>query len=219
MELRLVSAKSCPFVQRSVILLEEKGSPYDVSYVDLDNKPQWFLKQSPRGKVPVLVVDGTVLFESQAICEFLDETQGNRRLMPDDALLRARDRAWFAFAGEELFGPQYRLMLTDDEGTYRMLRGQLKDRLARLESEKPGLWLSGNGDEFGLADVAVAPFFTRVRLLERWTGETWLSSLPRLQEWSAALLERASVAHSVPPDFEQEIQRMMRQHNAYALNQ
>src|SRR5690606_27548657 len=142
MELRLVSAKSCPFVQRSVILLEEKGSPYDVSYVDLDNKPQWFLKQSPRGKVPVLVVDGTVLFESQAICEFLDETQGNRRLMPDDALLRARDRAWFAFAGEELFGPQYRLMLTDDEGTYRMLRGQLKDRLARLESEKPGLWLS-----------------------------------------------------------------------------
>src|SRR5690606_3067827 len=125
MRIQLISAKTCPFVQRSVILMGEKGAKFEVTYVDLDNKPQWFLEQSPRGKVPVLVVDGTVLFESQAICEFLDETQGGSRLAPDDPVLRARDRAWFAFAGEELFGPQYRLMLADDKDTYDALRKQL----------------------------------------------------------------------------------------------
>ncbi|MES2034183.1 MAG: glutathione S-transferase N-terminal domain-containing protein, partial [Pseudomonadota bacterium] len=56
-KLTLISFPLCPFVQRAIIALEEKKVPYDVVYIDLTNKPDWFLKLSPLGKVPVLKVE------------------------------------------------------------------------------------------------------------------------------------------------------------------
>ncbi len=158
MAIQLVSAKECPFVQRAVIILREKNVAHDVTYIDLGNKPEWFLKQSPRGKVPILIVDNQVLFESQAICEYLDETQGTVRLAPADPILRARDRAWFGYSSDDFFIPQYGLMTTDNATTYAEKRDQLAARLKRLEEELIGNWLSGDGSQFGLADAAIAPF-------------------------------------------------------------
>ena len=68
MKLELVSHPICPFVHRAAIMLAEKGVPFERRYVDLKAKPDWFLAISPRGKVPLLVADGSVLFESAAIC-------------------------------------------------------------------------------------------------------------------------------------------------------
>src|SRR4029450_6177472 len=72
--LKLISHKLCPYVQRAVIALTEKGIPFERIDIDLANKPDWFLKISPLGKVPVLVVaqDGreVALFESNVICEY-----------------------------------------------------------------------------------------------------------------------------------------------------
>lgn len=70
----LISSVTCPWVQRSVIAMRAKDVSFDVTYVDLQNKPDWFLALSPHGKVPVLKVDDTALFESNAIAEYLDET-------------------------------------------------------------------------------------------------------------------------------------------------
>ena len=54
--LKLISHKLCPYVQRAVIALTEKGVPFERIDIDLANKPDWFLKISPLGKVPVLLV-------------------------------------------------------------------------------------------------------------------------------------------------------------------
>src|SRR5215210_1643881 len=81
--LKLISHKLCPYVQRAVISLTEKGVPFECIDVDLANKPDWFLRVSPLGKTPVLLVDGQAIFESAAICEYLDETV-QPRLHPDD---------------------------------------------------------------------------------------------------------------------------------------
>jgi glutathione S-transferase len=54
--LKLISHKLCPYVQRAVIALAEKGVPFERIDIDLANKPDWFLNISPLGKVPVLVV-------------------------------------------------------------------------------------------------------------------------------------------------------------------
>lgn len=54
--LKLISHKLCPYVQRAVIALLEKGVPFERIDIDLAHKPDWFLKISPLGKVPVLVV-------------------------------------------------------------------------------------------------------------------------------------------------------------------
>ncbi len=75
--LKLISHKLCPYVQRAVIALTEKGVPFERIDIDLANKPEWFLKISPLGKTPVLVVGDHAIFESAVILEYLEETQGS----------------------------------------------------------------------------------------------------------------------------------------------
>ena len=71
-----------------------EAGPYDITYIDRDNRPDWFLAISPHSKVPVLQIDGKdALFESNAIAEYLEETAAPR-LHPEDPIARARNRAW-----------------------------------------------------------------------------------------------------------------------------
>ena len=51
---KLISHKLCPYVQRAVIALSEKGIPFGRIDIDLASKPDWFLSISPLGKTPVL---------------------------------------------------------------------------------------------------------------------------------------------------------------------
>ena len=94
---QLISFKICPFVQRTVIALREKHVDYDITYIDLAARPPWFKAMSPLGKVPVLRVGDTTIFESAVINEYLDEVYAPR-LHPADPLQRARNRAWIEFA-------------------------------------------------------------------------------------------------------------------------
>ncbi|HEX8909242.1 MAG TPA: glutathione S-transferase N-terminal domain-containing protein, partial [Anaeromyxobacteraceae bacterium] len=71
--LKLVSFDICPYVERSRIVLLEKGLPHDVELIQLSSKPAWFLEVSPMGRVPVLLVDGRPVFESMVINELLNE--------------------------------------------------------------------------------------------------------------------------------------------------
>jgi glutathione S-transferase len=92
--MQVVSFKICPFVQRVNALLEAKQVSYDVKFIDLSNKPAWFLEASPNGQVPILINDdGQVLFESDAIVEYLDETTGEP-ISAKDPVKKAQDRAW-----------------------------------------------------------------------------------------------------------------------------
>ncbi len=79
-----------------MILLRAKDIEFDVTYIDLLNKPDWFLEISPHGKVPVLKVGDEIPFESNAIAEYLDEVVPPR-LHPEDPLARAKNRAWTDF--------------------------------------------------------------------------------------------------------------------------
>src|SRR5450756_1257543 len=89
--LTLVSHPLCPYVQRAVIALTEKGVAFERVYVDLAAKPDWFLAISPLGTTPVLKVGGAAIFESVVFLEYLEETQPNP-LHPVDPLKRAEHR-------------------------------------------------------------------------------------------------------------------------------
>jgi len=206
MTLKLVSFSLCPFVQRAVIALREHGRPFDVEYISLANKPEWFLALSPRGKVPILVVEGRdVIFESHAICEYLDETTTGARLMPSDPLLRARDRAWFSFVSDEIFLPMYRVEVAKDEAALDEARGPLTKALARLEHELADrAFLSGDGARFGMADVAIAPTFFRMAHMAAHYGLDLLVDSPKVAAWSARVRERPSVAGSVPSSWKDD---------------
>ena len=75
----LCSFKTCPWVQRAAIVLRAKQVPYEITYIDRNNRPDWFLAVSPHAKVPVLLNDEKhALFESNAIAEYLEETTAPR---------------------------------------------------------------------------------------------------------------------------------------------
>ena len=198
--LRLISFKLCPYVQRSVIALELKKQSYEIKYIDLSNKPEWFLKISPLGKVPVLQVDDEVIFESSVINEYLDETLPPQ-LHPMDPLSRARHRAWIAFAGE-LLGHQFRLSTAQSDENAKAAEAQLADGVRRIGTEViDGPYFGGK--EPTLVDAAVAPLFVRQDILERRFNVPPIEGSESMQAWRDALIALNAVKRSVVEDFEQ----------------
>ncbi len=206
-KLELISFKLCPFVQRTVITLLHKDVPYDITYIDLNNPPEWFAEVSPLGKVPVLRVDDeTVLFESAVIQEYVDEITPPS-LMPSDPLLKAQNRAWISFGGEVLMAMQG--MVKACEADYGDARGRLSGLLARVaEAHSGGEWF--NGKDFALIDAAYAPVFMRLDLIRENCGEDLLADQPVLAAWSERLLALPSVQHSVVEEFPQMYRMMIR---------
>lgn len=201
---KLVSFKLCPFVQRSVITLHEKGVPHELEYIDLAAKPDWFVALSPLGKVPLLLVDGkTALFESAVISEYLDETTPGRRLHPEDPLRRAHNRMWIELISSAL-ADQYRMQLAPDEAGARRELATLHDKVGRLERElaerpEPGdFW---NGPALSLVDTAAAPLLQRARwMADAVPGFDPVEGCSRVRAWQEALLARESVQRSTVAD-------------------
>ena len=211
MKLELVSHPLCPFVHRSAILLREKGVSYELRTIDLANKPEWFLAISPRGKVPLLLVDGTPIFESGVINEYLDETLPPRS-MPDAPLERARTRCWFEVAND-LFAQQYRLLNGPTEHDWIEGRETCDAIFARIERELRGEYFMG--DAFGLVDVAFAPALHRFTIVERATGTEIFVGFPRVDAWARRVAGRASVKESVVADFEQRYLKGIRERGGW----
>lgn len=193
----LVSFNVCPFVQRSIIVLEEKQlrHQYNVRFVDLANKPDWFLRYSPFGKVPILIVGDTVLFESAVISEYIDEVSEGAALQPREPLRRAHNRAWIEHVSSVLF-LRNRMQHAPTESGTREFAVQIHRQLRMLERQLgPGPFF--NGQAFSLVDAAAAPLFQRLHwLLELAPDLAILDRLPKLQAWSNRLLEHPSVRRS-----------------------
>src|SRR5688500_16433138 len=92
---------------RTRMVLHEKGINFEVHEVDLSNKGEEFLSVSPYGKVPVLRVNGTSLYESNVVNEYLEEVYDSPRLMPENPEQRASVRSWMAFADASFFPSVY----------------------------------------------------------------------------------------------------------------
>ena len=200
--LRLISHTLCPYVQRAVIVAAEKDIPFERIDIDLANKPDWFLKLSPTGKVPVLeVIDGDgsthILFESAVIAEYFDEIAG-ARLLSSDPLQRARERAWVEYASATL-GDVGKLYSAPTGQAFDDAATALKRRFATLEDAYAGPWFSG--DRFGLVDAAFGPVFRYLDVFEDRAGLDVLDAFPKLRAWAQRLAQRPSVKGAVAADY------------------
>ena len=208
----LISFKLCPYVHRSVIMLTEKGVEFDTTYVDLSNKPAWFLKLSPLGKVPVLRVGDVVLFESAIINEYLDETHPPA-LHPRDPVRRAHNRAWIEF-GANLLKSRYGLMTAADKEGFDTRKDQLMRGMSRLEGQLgEGPYFNGAG--FSLVDAAYAPLLIRVAVVEDTCNLGLFDAVPRVMAWHQAMMEYPAVKASLFPGFMEEMAAYIRGRNGY----
>lgn len=202
---RLVSHHLCPYVQRAVIVAAEKGIELERDYISLADKPNWFLKLSPTGKVPVLQVGDTALFESAVIAEYLDEAYPNR-LHPDDALERARHRAWMEFASAVL-GDIAGLYSAGDATAFEAKRQSLLARFAALETQVAGAWFAG--ERFSMVDAFYGSVFRYFDVIERFVDLGLFDAAPRVGAWRRRLAERPSVAGAVTPDYAERLQAFL----------
>jgi glutathione S-transferase len=215
MEIRLISFKTCPYVQRAVITLRHKQVDFDIVHVDLADPPDWFLELSPLQKVPVLEVDGEVLFESAVINEYLDDITGGE-LQPKDPLHRARNRAWIEFASN-MIGNLYMMKMSKDEASYYRYRERLQDLLLRVEQRLgDGPWF--DGEDFSLCDTAFAPFFRQDCVFDGKLSVLDAEATPKTAAWAGRLLALPEVRDSVVDEFEELYLAAMQKNGSYSLN-
>jgi glutathione S-transferase len=194
----LVSHALCPYVQRAAIVLAEKEMPFERRDIDLDRKPDWFLKVSPLGKTPVLLVGDDPIFESAVICEYLDETT-LPRLHPANALERARHRAWMEFGSSvlNLIGAFYNAA---DEAALATRAADIRARLVQLEAALgEGPYFAG--ESFSVVDAVFGPVFRYFDVFDAIEDFGFWSDLPKVRRWRRALAARPSVAEAVHQNY------------------
>jgi len=195
--IRLYDYPDCPFCQKVRVVLAEKDLEYERVHVDLhkgEQKSPEFLKLNPYGKVPVLIDEDTVVYDSTIINEYLDEEYPNPMMMPEDSAGRARVRLLEDFA-DNSFTPPAGMILAElhkpegEQNTERVRKyqGEVTRVIGRLETMLAGKeFLVG---DFSLADVAFVP---RVLALEQ-LGIELDPRLENVAAWIARLRERPSV--------------------------
>lgn len=186
------------WAMRAWLALREAGIDFDEEVVDI-RRPQRFANLerigafSPPAMVPVLVVDQMVIFDSVAIMEYANDV-ADGALLPADRAARARARSLVAWQHSGLSGICARISF--ESAFYplkRSLTGAERTECGRLFGcLEQALELSGGPYLFGalsLADLMLVPAVVRLA-----RHDLDFASWPRSRNWTAALLERASVA-------------------------
>jgi glutathione S-transferase len=159
--LKLYSGWFCPFVQRVWLVLQEKQIPYQYIEVNPYNKPDSLLRLNPRGLVPTLQYEGKPLYESNVICEFLDEAYPDHgvNLLPREPYERARARIWCDFCTSRIIPGFHRFLQWDgDEEGLRGVRDEFLEYLKMFAREMDGEGPYFLGKEPSLVDFVVAPW-------------------------------------------------------------
>jgi maleylacetoacetate isomerase len=196
--IKLYDYLDCPFCIKVKVVLGEKDLEYETVLVDLakgEQRTPEFLKLNPYGKVPVLIDDDVVVYDSTIINEYLNEEYPEPPLLPDDSAGRARARLLEDYC-DNSFLPSAGLVLAElakpeaerDQERLKRYQAEVQRGLARLETFLTSTeYLAG---DFSLADVAFVP---RVLMLPK-LGVELDPRLRHVQAWIQRLRERPSVA-------------------------
>ncbi len=205
--LRLVSHHLCPYVQRAVIVLTEKAMPFERIFVDLADPPQWFTKISPLSKVPLLQVGDDILFESAVICEYLDETVGER-IHPADALQRAKHRAWMEF-GSTILDSIWGFYTAPNMRELETKAADLRGKFARVEEAlRDGPYFSGN--RFSMVDVVFGPILRYFNVFDEIADFRFFDDTPKVRAWRHVLATRPSIRTAVSSEYPGQLRAFLK---------
>ncbi|MCK5189760.1 MAG: glutathione S-transferase family protein, partial [Methylococcales bacterium] len=199
--MKVISSPICPFVQRVNAVLEAKDVTYEVEYIDLMNLPAWFIKISPNAEVPILITDDNVpLFESFAICEYLEEMY-SPALHPDDPEKKALGRAWARQAVT-----QYLVQCSTQRPASKEILEEKTENFVQLFTKVEKVLRDGpffDGEKLSMVDTAWIPILHSRALIKKFTGFDFLDGYPKVIRWQQALLQTDALKNSVPGMFEE----------------
>ena len=197
-DVRIFRKEPCLFSQRVLVAAIEKGIGFESVLIDTANKPEWFLKLSPYGKVPVLQHGDSVVFESSIILEYLDEAFPGVPMMPSAPLQRAHARFWIDFANARLH-PCFMDLLKAPAASIARAVTAFEDALSMIEAELASRNMPSpyfTGPAFSLVDAAYGPAFERFSVLPIHRRYAVPDRFERVLAWMRALAARPSLVRT-----------------------
>jgi glutathione S-transferase len=187
-----------PYARKVRILLAEKKLSYELQEVDLASRSPEFYQLSPLGKIPVFVdEDGTKLWDSTLIAEYLDEVYPEPRFYPD--LIKLQCRQWEE-VGDAIADHAVSIWMEKRKGDQASvancdrLQGIINRLLGACE-QKLSATTYLMGETWTIVDVAV---LSSLGYLSLRIGEDWKNKYPLLAKWFAGLHQRQSVQLTIP---------------------
>ncbi len=201
--MKLLGSTASPYTRKVRIVLAEKKIDCDFEAVDVNPPENPVNALNPLGKVPTLVLDdGTALFDSRVIVEFLDAVSPISRLIPDDNRERVAVRRWEALAdgttdaGLLIRYEGLRPKKEQGEAWTAKQKGKLERGLAMMSLELADkAWCQG--DRYSLADIAVGACLGWVEFRKP-AGVEWRYIYANLARHYDKLMERPAFAETVP---------------------
>ncbi|ORZ40462.1 glutathione S-transferase [Catenaria anguillulae PL171] len=213
---KFYTAKICPFAQRASIALHELGlidaitpgtyanGAVELVEIDLKNKPEWYPKVNPRGKVPALEIthpgpDGKkeVLIESALIAEFLLQANNSPLALggPANAVKRYKAGLVVDAVSNGFTGAFYALLREKDAEKHAELSAKLLEAIKAVQAQLAPEGPYALGHEFSIADILVAPFFARLVVNEHYRGFKVPNTdeFARFNQYIEALRKRESI--------------------------
>jgi glutathione S-transferase len=201
--MKLLFGPASPYTRKVRIVLAEKKIECELETVDVNPAENPVNAHNPLGKIPTLVLDdGTALYDSRVIVEFLDGKSPISRLIPEDLRDRIAVRRWEALADgvldagllvryESLRDKREQSKAWTDKQLARMHRG-----MALMEKELNGRpWC--HGERYSLADIALGCCLGWLGFRKP-GGVDWQKDYPGLGKQYEKLMERPTFADTAP---------------------
>ncbi|KAL3488962.1 thioredoxin-like protein [Aspergillus germanicus] len=220
----LYTNPNCPWAQRTHIALKELGLPYEEVFIDVEKpREDWYLAISPKGQVPTLSYNGTIITESGIVAQFLADAHPATEtgagtvskaglLLASNSLDGAIQRARVSFFVDAWVSKVYPVLVgiimngesheTSTEGLVEVIEKEIEPLLVSTSGEGGERFFWGS-ETLTLAEVLVGPFllwiFTLVKIEYGVLSGDLVSVLreraPRFGIWGARVVAHESVRH------------------------
>ncbi|GLT93139.1 hypothetical protein SLE2022_109440 [Rubroshorea leprosula] len=160
----------CPFCHRVLLTLEEKKIPHKTHLINLSDKPQWFLKISPEGKVPVVKFDDKWVPDSDVIVGILEEKY------PEPSLVTPPE---LPPVGSKIFGSFVKFVKSKDpnDGSEQALLDELRALDEHLKGHGPFI----AGEKITAVDLSLGPKLYHLEIalghFKKWTVPEGLTNV------------------------------------------
>jgi glutathione S-transferase len=193
------------YVRTARLVLEEKGVAYDLVPMDIGSEE--LIAVHPFGKIPAFAHGDFEIYETSAICRYVDEAFDGPSLQPADTKRRAWMEQWISSLNRNYDTDLIRHVVI--ERLVVPMRGgetneaRIAEAMPRITREMEVLesWLAGHaylaGDTVSIADFLLVPMLAIFRTMPE--GETTLAGRTEIARWWEAMAARPSFAATAPP--------------------
>ncbi|MEW6373019.1 MAG: glutathione S-transferase N-terminal domain-containing protein [Pseudomonadota bacterium] len=201
--MKLIGSNTSPYVRKVRVVMAEKKLDYTFELENVWAADTRILQSNPLGKVPCLLMeDGSALYDSRVIAEYLDTLTPVCKLLPPNGRDRADVKVWEALADGVLdaavLARLEKTLRPQEQQSPQWIERQLGKVHAGLQvmSDKLGDGAFCMGKNYSLADVAVGCALGWLTF--RFPDIDWRGAHPNLARLHDKLAERASFKDTVP---------------------